>query len=112
MVAVTEAVDGAALRTFTAALGGENSLQLTGVDFMKLLNGPHTLAVTASDGAASTVHRLSFSKLVTAASVTLARPMEADGPITVCVLAASGFIPADAALTVEVANNALDDAPV
>lgn len=38
--------------------------------------------------------------------------MEADGPISVCVLAVSGSIPADAEFKVEVSNNALDEAPV
>ena len=111
-VTVTEAVDGTALRTFRAELGGSNSFQLTGEDFMKLLNGRHTLAITAADSASSAVHSLSFEKLVTGASVTLERPMEADGPIIVCVLSVSGFIPADADYRVEVTNNALDDEPV
>ena len=78
---------------------------------MKLLNGRHTLAITAADSASSAVHSLSFEKLVTSASVTLERPMEADGPISVCVLSVSGFIPADADYRVEVTNNALDDEP-
>lgn len=108
---VTEAVDGAPLRTFTAQAGAENSLRLDGEAFMRLLNGTHTLAITADDGKGSTAHRLTFAKLVTAASVTLERPMAADGPITVCVLSVSGSIPADAEYMVEVANNALDDAP-
>lgn len=111
-VTVTEAVDGTALRTFQAELGGSNSFRLTGEDFMKLLNGRHTLAITAADSASSAVHSLSFEKLVTRASVTLERPMEADGPISVCVLSVSGFIPADADYRVEVTNNALDDDPV
>lgn len=111
-VTVTEAVDGAILRTFTATLGEANSLALTGENFMRLLNGPHTLAITAADGASSATHSLSFSKEVTAASITLAQPMEADGPITVCVLSVSGSIPLDADYQVEVTNNALDDGPV
>ncbi len=110
-VTVTEAVDGTALRTFQAELSGSNSFRLTGEDFMKLLNGRHTLAITAADSASSAVHSLSFEKLVTSASVTLERPMEADGPISVCVLSVSGFIPADADYRVEVTNNALDDEP-
>lgn len=110
-VTVTEAVDGGAWRTFTAELGAENRFVLGGADFMKLLNGRHTLSITADDGASSAVHSLSFTKSVTAASVTLAQPMAADGPIGVCVLAVSGFIPLDADFRVEVANNALDEAP-
>ena len=111
-IAVTEAVDGAALRTFTAELGAENSFALGGLDWMRLLNGRHTLSITAADGASSTAHSLSFTKEVTKACVTLEQPMSADGPITVCVLAASGFIPADAQYTVMVTNNANDGAPV
>lgn len=111
-VTVTEAVDGAAWRTFTATLGGANSFQLTGEGFMKLLNGPHTLTIAADDGASGAAHSLSFTKAVTAASITLAQPMEADGPISVCVLAVSGFIPADADFSVEATNNAKDATPV
>ena len=111
-VTVTEAVDGAALRTFAVELGADNSFTLDGEAFMKLLNGRHTLSITAADDASSATHSLSFEKLVTSASVTLTRPMEADGPISVCVLSVSGFIPADADYRVEVTNNALDDEPV
>lgn len=110
-MAVTEAVDGVALRTFSVELGAENHFTLDGADFMKLLNGRHTIAVTADDGAASAVHSLTFEKAVTSASVTLERPMQADGAITLCALSVSGSIPADAEYSVEVANNALDDAP-
>ena len=111
-VTVTESVDGTALRTFSVELGAENSFTLGGEDFMRLLNGRHTLAITAADSASSAVHSLSFTKEVTAASITLERPMEADGPISVCVLSVSGSIPVDASFQVEVTNNALDDAPV
>ena len=111
-VTVTELVDGGTLRTFAVELGAENSFQLTGTDFMKLLNGRHTLSITAADSASSAAHSLSFTKSVTAASVTLAAPMEADGTIKVCVLSVSGFIPADADFTVKVTNNALDEVPV
>lgn len=111
-VTVTELVDGAALRTFTAQLGAENHFTLGGLDFMGLLNGRHTLSISASDGASAAVHSLSFTKRVTAASVTLEQSMEADGPIAVCVLAVSGSIPADADFKVEVSNSANDETPV
>lgn len=111
-VTVTEAVDGKTLRTFSVTLNAQNSVQITGETFMKQLNGKHKLTITASDGKVSAVHSLTFSKLVTSASVTLKQPMAADGLITVCVLAVSGFIPADAVYTVKVTNNAKDDAPV
>lgn len=111
-VAVTEAVDGKPLRQFTAGAGQTYTAAVTGETFMKLLNGAHTLTVTASDGKAEAVHPLTFTKLVTAASVTLAEPMEADAPITICVLSVTGHIPEDAAYHVKVTNNANDEAPV
>lgn len=111
-VTVTETVDGMVLRSFTAVDGAENSLQLTGLTFVKVLNGKHTLTITASDDKASTVHNLTFTKSVTAASVTLAQSMTADAPISVCVLSVTGSIPADAQYSVKVTNNALDGEPV
>lgn len=111
-VTVTEAIDGVTKRTFMATLGESNSFNATGEYFMKLLNGDHTLNITANDGKASTVHQLSFAKKVTGASVTLEQSMTADGPISVCVLGVTGLIPADAEYKVEVTNNALDDEPV
>ena len=111
-VTVTEAIDGVTKRTFTATLDGSNSFNVTGEYFMKLLNGDHTLTITADDGKASTVHSLSFTKEVTGASVTLEEPMEADDQITICVLSVAGFIPSDAEYKVEVTNNANDTTPV
>ena len=111
-VTVTEAIDGVTKRTFTATLDGSNSFNVTGEYFMKLLNGGHTLTITANDGKASTVHSLAFTKEVTGASVTLEEPMEADDQITICVLSVAGFIPSDAEYKVKVTNNANDTTPV
>lgn len=111
-VTVTEAIDGVTKRTFTATLDGSNSFNVTGEYFMKLLNGEHELKITASDGKASAVHTLTFTKEVTGASITLEAPMPADAQITICVLSVAGFIPADAEYKVEVTNNANDETPV
>ena len=111
-ITVKEKVDGAQKRTFTATPDEQNTFSVTGDTFMQLLNGTHSLDIDASDGKASTVHKLTFTKTVTSASITLEEPMEADAPITICVLSVIGSIPADAEYTVEVTNNALDDTPV
>lgn len=111
-VTVTEKIDGTVIRTFTATLGGTYSFDVTGETFMRVLNGPHTATVTASDGEASTARTLKFSKLVTSAAVCLSEPMDADAPITLAAISVSGYIPADAAYKVEVTNNARDDGPV
>ena len=111
-VTVTEAIDGVTLRTFSANLGGNNTFAVTGDTFFKLLNGAHTLTASATDGRATTTHKLTFTKEVTEATITLAEPMAADDKITICVLSVAGDIPADAEYRVEVTNNGNDDAPV
>ena len=111
-VTVTEDIDGTTLRTFSAESGKAYTMEVTGETFMKLLNGSHALAITAGDGNATAVHRLSFTKEVTEASITLKEAFPADDKISICVLSVAGHIPADADYTVEVTNNANDDDPV
>ena len=111
-VTVAEAVDGVVWRTFAAEAGRSYTLEVDGEPFMRLLNGTHELTVSASDGQVAAVHKLTFTKEVTAATVTLEEPMEADDQITICVLSVLGSIPADAKYSVMVTNNALDDEPV
>ena len=110
-ITVKEKVDGTQKRSFTATADTQNTFSVTGNTFMQLLNGTHALDVEASDSKATTVHKLTFTKSVTALSVTLAAPMEADAAITICVLSVIGSIPADAEYKVEVTNNAKDTTP-
>ena len=111
-VTVTEDIDGTTLRTFSAESGKAYTMEVTGETFMKLLNGSHALAITAGDGNATAIHRLTFTKEVTEASITLKEAFPADDKISICVLSVAGHIPADADYTVEVTNNANDDDPV
>ena len=111
-VQVTEAIDGVTLKTFSDSSGESKTFDITGDTFFKLLNGKRELTITASDSKAEAVHKLTFTKEVTEASITLKNPMEADGKITICVLSVGGSIPADADYKVEVTNNAKDDEPV
>ena len=109
---VTEAIDGVVLRTFKVKTGVYQEFNVTGLTYMRVLNGTHTLTITASDGKAETRHTLTFTKSVTAVMVTLAEPLPADAPITLCVISVTGSIPMDAGYTVEVTNNGADDTPV
>ena len=109
---VTEAIDGVTKRTFTPEAGANNAFAVTGETFMCLLNGDHTMTITASDGKGSTVHTLTFTKEIHAASITLAEPLDADAKIEICVMSVIGQIPADAEYSVKVTNNANDTAPV
>lgn len=111
-VTVTEAIDGAQVRKFVAGAGVSNSFDVTEETFMKLLNGPHSMTITATDGKVNAVYVLTFTKEVTEATITLKDPRPADAKITICVLSVAGSIPQDAVFKVEVTNNAMDDAPV
>lgn len=109
---VTEKLDGTTKRTYTATRKTTNSFAVTGEYFQKITNGNHTLTVTATDGKATVTKTFAFTKAVTAASITLAQPMEADAQITLCAITVGGLIPADAVFKVEVTNNGKDSSPV
>ena len=49
-VTVVEKLDTTTLRTYTATLGDTNELEITADQWLKLLNGDHTLTITATDG--------------------------------------------------------------
>lgn len=109
---VTEKLDGTTKRTYTATRKTTNSFAVTGEYFQKITNGSHTMTVTVTDGKATVTKTFAFTKAVTAASITLAKPMEADAQITLCAITVGGLIPADAVFKVEVTNNGKDSSPV
>ena len=109
---VTEKLDGTTKRTYTATRKTTNSFAVTGEYFQKITNGSHTMTVTVTDGKATVTKTFTFTKAVTAASITLAQPMEADAQITLCAISVGGLIPADAMFKVEVTNNGKDSSPV
>lgn len=112
---VTEQLDGVTAATHaevasgTALTFGQAS---TAENFQKILNGEHTIQITASDGKATCSISATFTKAVYAASITLTQPLAVEGDITMAALAVSGSIPEDATFEVEVTNNALDPSPV
>ena len=111
-VTVTEDMDGAEKRSFQANLGTANQFQVTGAYFQQILNGKHTMKMKARDtGGKTAEYSLVFTKSVTACSITMEKPMEADAPITIMVMSVAGSIPADAKYQVMVTNNAKDSAP-
>lgn len=111
-VTVTEKMDGVVKRTYTATNGASNSFAVTGEYFQKLLNGSHTMVITATDGKATTTYTIYFTKSVTTAVITLEEPMEADDTISICAITVAGSVPSDAEYKVEVTNNAKDSSPV
>lgn len=114
-LAVTEKLDGKTTATRTGIASG-TALTFgqgsTAENFQRILNGSHTIQITANDGKESTSLNATFTKAVHAASVTLAEPLTVEGDITVAVLQVTGSIPDDAKFKAEVTNNALDSSPV
>ena len=112
---VTEKLDGKTTATRTGVASG-TALTFgqgsTADGFRRILNGSHTIQITASDGKESTSLSATFAKSVTSATVTLTTPLAVDGDITVAVLQVTGSIPDDATFKVEVTNNANDPSPV
>ena len=112
---VTEKLDGKTTKTRTGVASGtaltfEQTASAAG--FQKILNGSHTITVEVSDDAETVSTSATFTKNVTGAQVSLTATLTADDTITVAALTLEGSFPADMSLTVELTNNARDDAPV
>lgn len=112
---VTEKVNGVALAVReNVSTGTELTVQCLSEKalFQQILNGENTLVLKADDGKTTTEWTATFTKNVTSAVLSLAQPLTADDTITVAALTLEGSFPADMSLTVELSNNARDDAPV
>lgn len=112
---ITEKVNGVALAVReNVASGTELTVQCLSEKalFQQILNGEKTLTLEVDDGKTATEWTATFTKNVTSAVLSLAQPLTADDTITVAALTLEGSFPADMSLTVELSNNARDDAPV
>lgn len=115
LMTVTEKLDGEVKQTRTE-VPSETALTVDWLNekegYTQLLNGAHTLTLTASDGTVSTDWTATFTKNITDTRVSLTAPLTADDTITVAALTLEGSFPADMSMTVEMTNNGLDDSPV
>ena len=112
-VTVIEKVGDLVKRTYKATLGQQNTFEVTGEYFQKILNGAQTVQIVATDSAGkSSTLSLAFTKAVHRAVITLSEPLAVEKQITVAVLAITGKIPADATQLIELTNNGNDPEPV
>ena len=112
-VTVTEKVGNLVKRTYKPTLGQQNTFEVTGEYFQKILNGAQTVQIVATDSAGkSSTLQLTFTKAVHRAVITLSEPLAVEKQITVAVLAITGKIPADATQLIELTNNGNDPEPV
>lgn len=113
-ITVTEKLDNQVLRTFTAEAGKEYQVTLDADRFLQILNGAHTLTVTATDAPGeSAVRTWTWTKNITHISIVKKVPKEpADGRCPYkCLLNLNSVIPTGALVTVEVCNNGFDQQP-
>lgn len=111
-VTVVEKLDGVTLRTYTATLGSTSTLTLTSDAWLKILNGSHTLTITATDVKSASVTRTqTFTKAVTSVEFVQTVAMAADDMPTKALVNIQGNFPAGCTLTVEICNNGNDPSP-
>lgn len=109
---VVEKIDGVQKRSFAATSGQNDSFHVTAAEWQKLLNGSHTLTITATDNyGGSSTRTYTFTKTESEIELTMAQPFETDAAVTKAILSVTRQIPNGATFTVEVCNNAFDDAP-
>lgn len=110
-VTVVERLDGAVRRTYTATLGAANSFSFTASEWRRILNGNHTITITATDSLGlSTVRTWTFVKANNTLTFFI-NPLPADAMPDRCVVAAAGSFPEGSTLKIEVCNNANDASP-
>lgn len=111
-VTVVEKLDATTLRTYTATLGDTNELEITADQWLKLLNGDHTLTITATDAKnESTVRTLSFDKAMHSVEFEQTVAMAADDMPTKALVNIQGSFPTGSTLQVWICNNGNDAEP-
>lgn len=112
---VTEKLDGEVKQTRTDVAPG-TALTVDWlaekVGYQQVLNGAHTITLEVDNGIMPATKTITFTKNVTGATVSLTAPLTADDTITVAALTLEGSFSSDMSLSVEMTNNARDDAPV
>ena len=92
---VVEKLDGVTLRTYTAQLGNQASTVVSGVSWVKLSQGSHTLTITATDTlGGSCVRSMTFTKQIDSLYATLTTPLPASAKPTRINVLVNAAVPA------------------
>jgi hypothetical protein len=111
VITVEEAMDGKLIKSYSTEQGVVCNFNIFGNDWLKLINGSHTITITAFDKrGARSVRTIEFVKEVTTLSIET-DPMESISMPVCLSFFVSRKLPNDAIYKVEVCNNAFDDEP-
>lgn len=111
-VTVTEYVDDAEKHTYTATLGQTNTLTFTSAEWFEILNGTHTLKITAKDAHNTTATRtITFTKSVNEIVFEQTAAFDLDDMPTKATVNVQGSFPSGSTLKVEICNNGNDASP-
>lgn len=110
-VTVTEYIDNVMIRSYVATLGATNTLAVTGNTWLKLVNGIHTLKITATDGIDTSTRTFTFTKTVNTLVAQRTTPLTSTTKPTRLVVTVVKNIPPEAIFKVEACNNGFDTAP-
>ena len=111
-VTVVEKLDDTTIKSYTATLGQINNLTVDDATWRKVLNGSHTLTITATDAMGASVTRtMTFTKIVTSVEFEQTMAMAADDMPTKALVNIQGYFPAGCTLIVLICNNGNDASP-
>ena len=111
-VTVVERLDGTKHKEYIATLGQSNTFAISAEAWQKILNGSHTITVTATDAkGVSVVRTMTFTKAVSAVEFEQTLAMAADAMPTKALVNVQGNFPSGCTLTIWICNNGNDAAP-
>ena len=97
---------------FSFVGSGSSSVKINDYDWLRLLNGKHTIKISTKDSeGASSSKAIVFEKAITNIDFELIKPLEADAMVTKATINLVGSIPKDAIIKVEACNNGYDKNP-
>jgi hypothetical protein len=111
-VTVVERLDGVKQKEYAATLGQSNTFAISAEAWQKILNGSHTITITATDAKnESAVRTMNFTKAVTSVEFVQTVAMTADAMPTKALVNIQGNFPAGCTLQVWICNNGNDASP-
>lgn len=111
-VTIEEKLDNKLIRSFNPTLGENNTFSITDEEWIKVLNGNHSVTIKATDSqGANTINTWTFTKNTKEIEFTLKTPLTADAALTKTILNITRQIPESAIFKVEVCNNGYDEIP-